>query len=40
VLLKLWTPKIRELSHGGGVVTVLLKFGIENKGFPTVQLVS
>ena len=26
-------PKIRELSHGGGVVTSLLKFGIENKIF-------
>ncbi len=26
-------PKIRELSHGGGVVTSLLKFGIENNIF-------
>ena len=26
-------PKIRELSHGGGVVTSLLKFGIESKIF-------
>jgi coenzyme F420 hydrogenase subunit beta len=26
-------PKIRELSHGGGFVTSLLKFGIENKIF-------
>ncbi|MGE5574724.1 MAG: 4Fe-4S binding protein, partial [Ignavibacteria bacterium] len=26
-------PKIREQSHGGGVVTSLLKFGIETKVF-------
>jgi coenzyme F420 hydrogenase subunit beta len=26
-------PKIRKLSHGGGIVTSLLKFGIENKVF-------
>jgi coenzyme F420 hydrogenase subunit beta len=26
-------PKIREFSHGGGVVTSLLKFGIENNFF-------
>ena len=29
-------PKIRELSHGGGVVTSLLNFGIERKFFDSV----
>ncbi len=33
VLVQATDPKIRELSHGGGVVTSLLKFGIENKVF-------
>ena len=33
VLAQAVDPKIRELSHGGGVVTSLLKFGIENKIF-------
>jgi len=33
VLVQAVDPKIRELSHGGGVVTALLKFGIENKVF-------
>src|SRR5512135_41082 len=26
-------PEIRELSHGGGVVTALLKFGLRNKTY-------
>jgi coenzyme F420 hydrogenase subunit beta len=33
VLAQAVDPKIRELSHGGGVVTSLLKFGIETKIF-------
>jgi coenzyme F420 hydrogenase subunit beta len=33
VLAQAIDPKIRELSHGGGVVTSLLKFGIETKIF-------
>lgn len=33
LLVQAVDPKIRELSHGGGVVTALLKFGIENKFF-------
>ncbi|MCW3996115.1 MAG: Coenzyme F420 hydrogenase/dehydrogenase, beta subunit C-terminal domain [Candidatus Bathyarchaeota archaeon] len=33
VLAQAVDPKIRELSRGGGVVTSLLKFGIENKLF-------
>jgi coenzyme F420 hydrogenase subunit beta len=33
MLVQAVDPKIRELSHGGGVVTALLKFGIENKVF-------
>jgi coenzyme F420 hydrogenase subunit beta len=33
LLVQAVDPKIRELSHGGGVVTSLLKFGIENKIF-------
>ena len=33
LLVQATDPKIRELSHGGGVVTSLLKFGIENKVF-------
>jgi coenzyme F420 hydrogenase subunit beta len=33
VLAQAVDPKIRESSHGGGVVTSLLKFGIENKVF-------
>ena len=33
VLVQSADPKIREMSHGGGVVTSLLKFGIENKVF-------
>ncbi len=31
VLVQAVDPKIRELSHGGGVVTSLLKYGIETK---------
>jgi coenzyme F420 hydrogenase subunit beta len=33
VLAQAVDPKIRELSHGGGVVTSLLKFGMETKIF-------
>jgi coenzyme F420 hydrogenase subunit beta len=33
VLAQAVDPKIRKLSRGGGVVTSLLKFGIENKVF-------
>jgi coenzyme F420 hydrogenase subunit beta len=33
VLVQAVDPKIRELSRGGGVVSSLLKFGIENKVF-------
>jgi len=33
LLVQAVDPKIRELSHGGGVVTSLLKYGIENKYF-------
>lgn len=33
VLVQAVDPKIRELSKGGGVVTSLLKFGIENRVF-------
>ena len=33
VLAQAVDPKIRESSHGGGVVTSLLKFGIESKVF-------
>ncbi len=33
VLAQAVDPKIRELSRGGGVVTALLKFGIESKVF-------
>lgn len=31
LLVQTVDPKIRQLSHGGGVVTALLKFGSENK---------
>ena len=33
LLVQAVDPKIRELSNGGGVVTSLLKYGIENKFF-------
>jgi coenzyme F420 hydrogenase subunit beta len=33
LLVQAVDPKIRELSRGGGVVTSLLKYGIENKYF-------
>ncbi len=33
MLVQAVDPKIRELSHGGGVVTSLLRYGIENKVF-------
>lgn len=33
LLVQAVDPKIRELSNGGGVVTSLLKYGIENKIF-------
>jgi coenzyme F420 hydrogenase subunit beta len=33
LLVQAVNPEIRELGHGGGVVTALLKFGIENRVF-------